>query len=147
MENLKPGTDFVGVGVGVMVRNKKGEFLLGLRAENSRNEPGKWTFPGGGLEFGEKLEECVVRETKEEAGLLVEPVRLLKIVNHMPPGEKQHWVNPIFEAKVLKGEPTIMEPFKMSKWQWFSISGLPENLTVNLVELFSDIKEGRIFLD
>jgi len=147
MPDLKPGKDYVGVGVGVMVRNKKGEFLLGLRTENSRNEPGKWTFPGGGVEFGETLEDCVVRETKEEAGIDVAPVRLLKVINHLIPSEKQHWVNPIFEAKLVKGQPTVAEPHKMCKWQWFSLENLPENLTINMVELFAGIKEGAIKLD
>lgn len=147
MPELKPGVDFVGVGVGVMVRNQKGEFLLGLRTENSRNEPGKWTFPGGGIEFGERLFDCAVREAKEEAGLDVEPVRLVKVIDHIIPNENQHWVNPIVEAKILSGEPKLMEPHKISEWKWFSLENMPENITINLVQLFSQIKEGKIRLD
>jgi len=147
MAELKPGVDFVGVGVGVMIRNDKGEFLLGLRTENARNEPGKWTFPGGGIEFGETLEQCAAREAKEEAGIEVEAVKLLKVINHFPPGEKQHWVNPIFEARLVSGSPKVMEPHKISKWAWFSLEKLPENITVNLAELFNGIKSGTILLE
>jgi len=32
-----------------------------------------YTFPGGGLESGETLEQCVIRECKEETGFIVEP--------------------------------------------------------------------------
>ena len=147
LTKLKPGRDYVGVGVGVMVRNEKGEFLFGLRTKNSRNEPGKWTFPGGCVEFGETLFDCVKRESKEEAGIDVEPTKLVKVIDHIIPSEKQHWVNPVFEAKLVNGSPVVAEPHKMCKWQWFSLENLPENLTVNLVELFAGIKEGTIKLD
>ena len=143
----KPGVDYVGVGVGVMVRNQKGEMLLGLRSEASRNEAGKWTAPGGCVEFGETLEEAVVRETMEEYGIEVEVTRLLKLHNHILPGENQHWVNPIFEARLVKGEPKMMEPHKIVKIGWFPLDRLPENLTVNWIEFVKDLKVGKISLD
>lgn len=147
MAELKPGIDFVGVGVGVMVRNRKGEFLLGLRTENCRNEPNKWCFPGGGVEFGEKLFDCAKREAKEEAGIEVEPVRLVKVIDHIIPAERQHWVNPIIEAKLVKGPPKAMEPHKLREWRWFSLETLPENLTINMVDFFKDVKERKVRID
>ena len=33
---------------------------------------GKWSFPGGAVELGEKVRDAVVRETKEETGLTVD---------------------------------------------------------------------------
>lgn len=47
-----------------------------------RNDPGtvnhkKWEFPGGSVEWGETVEECLVREVKEETGYSVRPERLL----------------------------------------------------------------------
>ena len=33
---------------------------------------GKWSIPGGSMEFGETMEEAVKREVKEETGLDVE---------------------------------------------------------------------------
>ncbi|MBQ6589493.1 MAG: NUDIX domain-containing protein [Butyrivibrio sp.] len=41
---------------------------------------GWWLIPGGGLEEGETLEECVVREVEEETGKIVRPLyQYLKI--------------------------------------------------------------------
>lgn len=34
-----------------------------------------WMIPGGGMEEGEAPEACVIRETEEETGLIVRPVR------------------------------------------------------------------------
>ena len=78
--NLKPGRDYVGVGVGVMIRNAKGEMLLGLRTKNCRNEAGKWSAPGGGVEFGETLAEAGKREVLEEFGIEVEVTRLIGVI-------------------------------------------------------------------
>lgn len=38
---------------------------------------GKWTLPGGGMEFGESVEEAATREVYEETGLSVEVTRLI----------------------------------------------------------------------
>jgi len=147
MLELKPGRDFVGVGIGVMVRNAGGHFLLGLRTQNSRNEPGKWTFPGGCLEFGETWQDCAVREAREEAGIEVEPVRIVEVINHIIRNEGQHWFNPIVEARLVSGPPKVMEPNKMCEWRWFSLEALPENLTINMVEFFNKVKSRLVSLD
>jgi 8-oxo-dGTP diphosphatase len=44
-----------------------------------RFEPrkGLWTMPAGFVEYDEHVEECAVREAKEETGLDVELIRLL----------------------------------------------------------------------
>jgi len=42
-----------------------------------RNKEGReyYTFPGGGVNEGESLEDCVVREVKEEFGINVIPIK------------------------------------------------------------------------
>ncbi|MCX6798951.1 MAG: NUDIX domain-containing protein [Candidatus Diapherotrites archaeon] len=146
MAEPNPGVDFIGVGVGVMVRNKKGEVLLGLRTKNARNEAGKWTFPGGALEFGETLEQCAVREAKEEFGITVKPLRLLAVIDHIIPDEKQHWCNPVLEAKIVRGAPRVIEPHKTSGFAWFPVGALPRNITSNLKIFFRKVKSGEVKL-
>ena len=57
------------VACGVMYYN--GKILMGLRNDYSRNN-GYWEFPGGKLEEGETLEECLKREWMEELNLEIE---------------------------------------------------------------------------
>jgi 8-oxo-dGTP diphosphatase len=40
---------------------------------------GYWSIPGGVLEVGETLAEAVRRETREETGLVIEPVSVVEI--------------------------------------------------------------------
>lgn len=71
---MKKGIDYIGVGVGAIIFNNQGKALLTKRGRLSRNQVGKWEFPGGGVEFGETLTQAIVREVKEELGIIVEPV-------------------------------------------------------------------------
>jgi len=59
--------------VGAFIFNAKGELLL----LQSHKWPGQYVVPGGHVELGERLEEAVVRETKEETGLDVHTVEFI----------------------------------------------------------------------
>jgi len=52
------------VGTAIIV-NENGKILIGQRPEG-KALPGLWEFPGGKLEEGETIEQCIVREIKEE---------------------------------------------------------------------------------
>lgn len=61
-------------GGSVLVTDSAGRILL-----QRRGDSGNWSLPGGTMEIGETLEECAIRETKEETGLDVEITGLLGI--------------------------------------------------------------------
>ena len=119
---MKKGIDYIGVGVGAIILDKKGRALLAKRGEKAYNEKGKWSYPGGGLKFGETFEDCARREMREEFNIVVEPVAQLESVNHLIPKDKQHWVAIAFVCKIVKGKPKIAEPEKEEKIGWFTIN-------------------------
>jgi nucleoside triphosphatase len=59
--------------VGVFIFNQAGELLL----LKSHKWPGMHVVPGGHVELGERLEEAVIRETKEETGLDVYEIEFI----------------------------------------------------------------------
>lgn len=59
--------------VGAFIFNQKGELLL----LQSHKWPGRYVVPGGHVELGERLEEAVAREAKEETGLNVYAVEFI----------------------------------------------------------------------
>jgi 8-oxo-dGTP diphosphatase len=127
---MKRGKDYIGVGVGAMVFNEKAEVLIAKRGPASNNEVGLWDFPGGTVEFGESIEDTVIREFKEEVDIEIELVELLNVVNHILPEEGQHWVSPVYIAKHIGGIPKVLEPEKCPEIEWVKVEDLnPEILT------------------
>ena len=61
--------------VGAFIFNAKGELLL----LQSNKWPGKYVVPGGHVELGERLEQAVIRESKEETGLDVHDVVFINL--------------------------------------------------------------------
>ncbi len=109
------------VGVGVMIW-KDGKILLGKR-KNSHGA-GEYSFTGGHIEHGESFEECVRRETREEAGIEIKNIRFLHVANVLsyPP---HHFVNVSFIADWESGVPRVCEPEKCESWDWYDINDLP----------------------
>lgn len=68
------------VAVGV-IRNDKGQILVSKRHKN-QDHGGLWEFPGGKLKPGEKIQQTLVRELKEELGIQTETSRPLIKVRH-----------------------------------------------------------------
>jgi mutator protein MutT len=54
---------------GILENN--GKVLIAKRSQNKKIAPGKYHLPGGHVEFGEEPTEALVREFKEEFGLIV----------------------------------------------------------------------------
>jgi 8-oxo-dGTP diphosphatase len=126
---MKPGHDYVGVGVGAMVFDDKGRVFLAQRGPQAGNERGTWEFPGGKVSFGEKLSVAVAREFVEEYGMLIKVGELLGVTDHILEEEQQHWVSPIYLARHTLGEPHIAEPEKCTAIGWFALDELPEPLS------------------
>ena len=116
------------VGVGVLLVDDQDRVLLTLR--NRPPEAGCWSIVGGKVDFLETLEQCAIRETREEVGLEVRLVRLLCVTDHHLPKEGQHWVSPAYIAQILGGEVRNCEPDKTREVSWFPLADLPPNLTI-----------------
>jgi ADP-ribose pyrophosphatase YjhB (NUDIX family) len=63
--------------VGAYAVCRRGDEVLLVRASARTLVQGRWFLPGGGLRFGEAPEEAVVRELREETGLVGRAPRLV----------------------------------------------------------------------
>ena len=87
-----------------------GRILLQQRAI----EPGlgKWTFPGGYVDWGEPVDVAAIRETYEETGLRVELGGLIGVYSY--PGAPVAVV--VYRARVLGGTITVCHECDQVEW-------------------------------
>lgn len=127
---VKPGIDYIGVGVGAILVDEAGRLFLARRGPLAKNERGLWEFPGGSVEYGETLADALKREMREEYGIEIAIGDLLDVVDHILSEQGQHWVSPTYLCTIVTGEPRILEPGKCSEIGWFQPKEMPEDLTV-----------------
>jgi nucleoside triphosphatase len=58
-----------------LVWNEAGELLFCRMAPDRGVFPDQWGFPGGGIEKGEKMEDALRREIREELGIEIEEIK------------------------------------------------------------------------
>jgi 8-oxo-dGTP diphosphatase len=85
------------VSVAATVVNDSGQ-VLAVR----RRDTGQWEPPGGVLELGETIEEGLIREVREETGLVVAPERLTGVYKNM----RHKIIALVFRCRVVSGTPT-----------------------------------------
>ena len=112
------------VGIAILIR-KKNKILLGKRISKLGNYT--WAPPGGKLEKGETIKDSIIRETKEETGMILSDIKFNCITNDIFEGGN-HFVTIYMDAIEIYGFPTIMEPDKCSEWKYFDMDNLPEPL-------------------
>jgi len=91
--------------VGAIVFRDGAVLLVKRGAEPNRS---RWSLPGGSLEIGETVEAGAVRETREETGVDVQPLRVLDVRNFIErkDGEvRWHYVLIDVLCEYVRGDP------------------------------------------
>jgi 8-oxo-dGTP pyrophosphatase MutT (NUDIX family) len=127
---MKKGVDYTGVAIVYLCHDGKGKFLMARRNAKTRDEHGCWDTGGGGLEFGETVEDTLKKEIREEYCCDVLKYEFLgfRDVHRTHKGTATHWVTLDFKVLVDPDQAKIGEPDKFDEIGWFSLDALPNNL-------------------
>lgn len=96
---------------------------------------GRWTLPGGGQNFGETLEETVIREVHEETGLQVSVGQLLSHSSRiwLTEEKEMHSFQFLFFATVLGGELTNEIEGSTDQVAWVELESIKDENSVDIV--------------
>lgn len=115
--------------VGAAILDDAGRLLAARRREPPALAGG-WELPGGKVEAGESDEQALVRECREELGVVIRPVR--RVGADWPMSGDA--VLRVWTAEVIEGEPRPLEDHSELRWlepgHWFDVAWLAADLPV-----------------
>ena len=106
---------YPGAAVRAIIADPEGRILF-LKRQNTRYSNGQWCLPGGKVEFGQTVEEAVVKEVAEETFLRCLDCRFLFYVDSLPNVENEnHFINFYFSCRT-SGEVVLNEESADYAW-------------------------------
>ncbi len=98
-----------------------------LLAQHRKADESYWVLPGGGVDYGETIEEALVRELQEEANVTIRVDRLVIVNDSIPPDRHRHIVNLYFTATLIDGKVRVGTGDKrLVGMEFVPIARLPE---------------------
>lgn len=92
-----------------------GELLLLRRANYMKTFRGKWCLPGGHIDKGEESKDAIIRELKEETGIIINNCKLWKTWEYSN-GD----MSDIYEI-YLKEKPEVKISREHAQYKWIKL--------------------------
>jgi len=99
--------------VGVALVNESNQVLIAQRPKD-KSMPDKWEFPGGKIEPGESLQECIIREIKEELNVDIQTSEYLGF-ERFPYKEYEVTLH-LFTGSIVGRDSIILHEHQAIEW-------------------------------
>jgi len=125
---MQKGVDYPGVCVVYYCHDGQGNVLFAKRSQNSRDERGIWDIGGGGVDFGETIENTLKKEIMEEYCAKVLDFEFLgfRDVHRAHDGKETHWIALDYKVLIDPVGVKIGEPHKFDDIGWFQWGSFPK---------------------
>jgi 8-oxo-dGTP diphosphatase len=128
------------LGVGALIF-RDSEILLVERGREPLR--GQWSLPGGAVETGERLEDAIAREVREETGLEIVPVQVALIFERIIPDgagiTEYHYLLVDYLCEIRGGELCAGDDSNCARW--FSVEDLDQLLlTEGTLEVIRNVR-------
>ena len=121
------------VGIAAVARTADGRWLLVRRADT-----GEWALPGGTLEWGETLRDCIAREVLEEAGVeSCEIGSLVGVFSRPDRDPRFHGVTVVVRCEVDVPTRRPVNPLEILDAKLFRRSELPTKLAMGMEDMLA----------
>ena len=125
----------------VVCRDETDRLLLTRFVSPGHPDSGRWTLPGGGMDWGESAEVTAHRELDEETGLTATLGSIIGVFSRWftkeesAASEAGHMVGIVFDALDVQGElRTTFEAGTTDAVQWFALDEITNLPHVELVD-------------
>ena len=125
-----------------LILYNKGKILL---LKQTKPNGGNYSLVGGTIEFEEFAKEALIRESYEEAGILLK-AKDLTLVHVLQKNKKnEQRLVLYFKAKKWNGDIKTREPHKFIDAIWFPLNDLPKNMTSSVKQALVKSGKGILF--
>jgi len=119
MRESRPPLPHKSIGVAV-IWNEQGQILIDKRRPNGLLG-GLWEFPGGKVELGETVPDCIQREIKEELGIEITVGDRLTTIDHTYTHFRVTLM--VHHCHHLRGQP---QPIECDEVRWVSLNEIDQ---------------------
>ena len=129
---------------------RKGNEILMLRRFNTDFQNGKYSFIAGHLDGKESFTQAIIREAKEEAGIIIKPkdLKAVHVMNRYVATNDiglRERIDVFFMTKKWQGKIKNMEPNKCDDLSWFPINKLPKDTIPYIREVIKNFRKKIFF--
>lgn len=100
---------------------------------------GYWVLPGGHVDYGERVEEAMKREMKEELGISVKIKKLFGVYSDPKRDPRYHTTSIIYFLEKGKGKICLND--EASEFKYFSLKNLPRKIGFDHRKIINDFKK------